>query len=671
MADLSKLSDEELLKAAGLTPKAAAQAPEAQVDLSQLSDEELNRLAFNVEKPQAEKGLLQTVGETVDKYTGAPTRAALSELTRTENEFAKPKPSFFGNLVSAGKAFANQFGEDPALAPTGRDIAVSRGGLSGQNVKGGVSSFQAAKGGIAPEAVAPEQIQKGNTVMPADVAGLAIDIAADPLNLVPVGALAKGASIAAKGAAKGLGRFAVGAAKMAPGGKAITEGAGRIIGEFVNPKRAADFAELSEIAAKNGIDLTTAPEAVEFGKNSLISRMSRVQAEGPLGQKRLDDFTKFMGDTTQAFDNKVAQVSQGSPLSRIDAGVHLRESFDRATDELFQTVGESTYDKVVKAYPGLRLSDDAQKQIASKLNGIEKFAQGQLKRGISDADRSQARGLINAVNAIRNTNGSMKQAVEELQAIGRAAYKPRNSLASIPPDIEKLRDIYSALRDGIYSTIQTDVKDGEEILGALKISNDLMTEFFGNREAIGNILGNPKLAPEQVFDRLMKNTKQIDSLKNILQPQDFAKLKGAYLDSLITRDELGNISWKSLQNALGNRSNEAVVSRLFEPGELKELLDIAKLGERAGIPIMSTSGTGASNLIGNIKDLPARAASEMLIDTQKAKARGLALPRDASRAVSSGIQLGPKGISAKEAIGLKLPQQISIQQQNEERRKSK
>jgi hypothetical protein len=326
------------------------------------------------------------------------------------------------------------------------------------------------------------------------------------------------------------------------------------------------------------------------------------------------------------------------------------------------------------------MSDEAQQMIASKLNGIEKFAKGQLKRGISDLERSQARGLINVVNAVRNTNGSMKQLVEELQALGNAAYKPRNSLAAIPPDIDKLRDLYNTIKEGVYKTIETDVQNGDELLGALKISNDLMSEFFGNREAIGNILGNPKLAPEQVFDRLLKNTKQIDAIKNILKPEDLARLKGAYVESLIKRnDETGNILWKSTANNITSRQNRAIVERLLEPEELKDLLDIVKLGERAGIPNMSTSGTGATNqFLGVIKDLPFKMGAESLIDLQKSRARGLSLPgKQAVETVPQAAQglrlpqLGPKGISPAEVLGLRLPQQISIQQRNEEKRKNK
>lgn len=665
--DLSHFSDDDLKKLAGISGPTSG-GP----DLSHLSDDELKALAFGVDKPQEPKGIIDTVADTYASYLQAPVRAGLSELTRTTPEFGKEEPSVLNNLAAAGKAFYNQFGEDPSKAPTGKDIAVSRIGLSDKPIIEGTPSFGAAKLGIAPESgITPQDVTRAKGVSPAGIAGLAIDVGADLGNVVPIGAVAKGIGKAGEVAAKSIGRFTLDVGKALPGGKNVIEGSTKVLNNWVGaPKIAEDFADLSATAAKHNIDMSKAPEAIEFGKDSYISRASRVATEGPLGQARLENAQKFQNDVTSAFDQQLSSISKGTPLPRVDAGIHLRESFDRATDELFNTVADTTYNKVVQSYPGLKLNEEATTALASKLDGIESFAKGQLKRGISDLERSQARGLINVVNAIRSTDGSVKQAVEELQAIGKAAYKPANTLAAIPPDIEKLREIYSTLRDGVYSTVKSDVKNGDALVESMKTSNELMSKFFGNRDAIGNILGNPKLAPEQVFDRILKNTAQVDALKNMLHPDDLARLKGSYLESIIKRDELGNISWKQLKNSLENRANKDVIARLFKPQELQELESIAKLGERAGIPIMSTSGTGASNSFREfIKDAPYRVGAESMIDIQKRRARGLAIPRDVSQPAASGPMFGPGAIGVKEAVGLRLPQQISIQQRNKEKGK--
>lgn len=634
MADLGKLSDAEL------DALIAQKSKPASTDLSKLSDDELDQMiSAKVGPSNSEpKGVLETIGETYDKYAGAPVRAGFSELVRTTPEFGKDKPSFFGNLVGAGKAFANQFGEDPSKAPTGKEIAQKRFGLSDEYRPGNVS-FSAAKAGFTDPGfggIQQKDLEKP-AATPADAAGLALDVGLDIGNVIPVGAAAKMAGTGAQKAGKFVLSTSKAAAEALPVVGPAAKGVGKAVksaeqalSSFVNPKQAANFQELAEIAAKNNIPLENAPEAVEFGKNSFISRASRVQAEGPLGEKRLEDATKFFSDVTNAFDRKLAEVSKGEILGRTDAGVHLRESFDRALDNVFNEVGDTTYRQISNANPGLALDPGAAQKLESKLAEIEKFAAGRAGRGLSAEKAEQAQRLLNAVNAVRQTGGDFAKVVDTLQDLGEIAYKTKSSIAAIPPDIAKSRELYTSLRESIFDTIRTSVDGGPEIAKNLERSNQLLTDFFKNQDSIGEILGNPRLAPEQVFDRLTKNTKQIEALKNILSPEDFDKLKGAYMNGLVSRTPEGLISFGTLRNKLANKSNSEVVASMFDAGELAELAEIGKLAEAAGNSIMSTSGTGASNgFLGLVKDLPFRMANESLIESQKARARGLLLP-DAS-----------------------------------------
>lgn len=95
--DLSKYSDEELAKIAG-------------VNISGVSDEELAKIA-GVDLP--EQGALEnitsklaSIGEYIDRFTGAPTRAAVVSGVRTKDPFI------------AGRAFLEQFGAPAETAPT-------------------------------------------------------------------------------------------------------------------------------------------------------------------------------------------------------------------------------------------------------------------------------------------------------------------------------------------------------------------------------------------------------------------------------------------------------------------------------------------------------------------------------------------------------------------------
>lgn len=673
--DVSKLSDEELNAAIGSKLSKQPSGP----DLSKLSDEELDsKIQAKISGPSTMDSVMRAVGEVgkaVDTYTGAPARAALSELTRTTPEFNKDKPSFFGNIVNAAKAGYDQFGADPSLAPTGKDIATSRLGLSDKPLATNIPTFKFSNeipqdelaklkaAGIKPDALGRYQMGSTEGFSPAGMAGLGIDIAADPLNLVPVGTVLRGTGKLAGVA----GDIAGGLAKKIPGVKATAEATGKIIDDFVKPSVAKDFGKLQETAAIHGIDLSKAPEAIEFGKDSMISRGSRSQAEGPGGQARLEKHREFLGDVSQAFDKNVADISQGAPLSRADAGIHLKDSYDRSVAELFNKA-DVRYSTITKDYPALSLSEQAIEALTKTVNGVEKYAKGLVGRGIRD-QRAMGEELLDITSALRQNRPSFKQMNEFRDALGRKAFQTGNSLGQVPSDISKMRDLYGALTDALQETVRTDIQGGEALAGALKIDNQLISDFMAQKKAIADILGNTRLAPEQVFDRLTRNSSQIRALKELLAPEDFAKLKGAYLEGMVKRDDFGNIQFAQLKTALQNRQNREVVKQLFEPEEAAALFDLADLGDRAGIAILSTSGTGASNFFRDIgKGMQNTIINEGAIDLMKsaARKRALALPKES--AASSKPLFGPAAISKKEAFGLRLPQQISIQQRNKDKR---
>ncbi len=677
--DFSHLSDSQL--DARIAEKQKALQPK--YDFSHLSDDEIDkRIADKLKAPTLADKIVgdvmsgvEVVGNTVNRFGAAPTRAALSELTSsTPRAGQNPEDSqILGNIKAAGSAFYNQFGANPDLAPTGKEIAANNFGISAvpgkplpfYKFKSELSSAdlkQIAREGIKPDVHGRYQLGTQENASPAGVVGGAIDVLADPLNLIPgetiAKGLGKGTGIVLKNSAKAL--------EAIPGiktTKSVIEDAGKSLERFIKPTQAEDFKSLADVAAKNGIDIANAPEAIEFGKNSLISRGSRVQAEGTLGQSKLDRHAAFLQETTNAFENKLKDVSGGEILDRVSAGNHLAQSYDRAVDTLFNEASNG-YSDLIKTYPGLQLSEDAKTALDSKLNGIEKFAKGRISRGLSSSQEQQGGRLLKAVEAIRATNGSVKQAVETLRDLGEIGYKSENFAAAIPPDIKRTRELYSALRDGILDTVKTDVKDGQAVAGAIQISNDLMSKFFKQTDGIANIIKDSSKAPEQIFDRVLKTSSQVESLKAILSPEDFAKLKGAYLESLLKRDEYGAISFPSLQTALKSKTNKEVVTRLFSPEELKDLADIAHLGNRAGIPIMSTAGSAPGLSLKKIaEEIPNAILNENVLAKMKTSARnrGLAVPIQEKPSASL---FGPQAISLREALGLRLPQQYSNQQRN-------
>lgn len=129
---------------------------------------------------------LEFVGDKTNKYAAAPTRAAVSKLQDDATDI--------GGALSAAK---NQFGNDPSLAPTGKDLAIKAGASTtpiSESVPGAFSTD--------PNSWLPK---KGGTfdVSPAGVYGAGLEATLDPstpLIGAAAGSAGKLAGVAARAA---------------------------------------------------------------------------------------------------------------------------------------------------------------------------------------------------------------------------------------------------------------------------------------------------------------------------------------------------------------------------------------------------------------------------------------------------------------------------------------
>lgn len=628
--------------------------------------QELEKEASGENMSFAEKGIefLSKIGEFADKFTGAPTRKAIGTLQEG------------GDLGEAASSFGEQFGEDPSLAPTGEEIAMEEG-LSNVPRQAEIE-LPPREQAIAKASTGKEPgPMKVDIPSPAGAAGLAVDVVADPLILIPgvpiVKYAGKGAGKAGKLALKGSAK----AADLAAGTKKFSQtvdfmgdavkNTSEALSKFFKPTLADDFEDLKLVAEKNGINVDSLPESIEFGEGSIISRASRAQAEGPLGEKRLKQFQEVFDQTQNAVENRIEEVAGGIPLDRTSAGGMIRESYDNAVEKFFDGL-EVTYDSIVRGKKGpdgefivapekgLQLTGEAQQSLNSALSGLEKFSKGRMKRGVSAAQRSQGKDLLNAVQAIRETGGSFKQTVEALRMIGEAAFKSKNQLELLPTDVQRLRKLYRTVSDALVDTVRKDVSP--EFADELVENNKALSQFFSDKSILSDI-GKKNLSDERLFEGLILrgDTKKIDALKRVLPPEDMQKLKGAFLDSLINgkRNIEGEIGFKTAFNQLRNKRQ--VIEALFEPHEITPLLEVLKFGNRLGNPIMSTSGTGASNVLNDLlSGVKQGISNEAVINRLKETAR------------SGGQQVTPRarvvnfprsGIGA----GAKTGQVISVQEQ--------
>lgn len=640
MKNLESLSDAELEQLAG------GKKPAASFSLDDMSDDELEQLAG--EKSLKAPGLLERVGKSavggivkagqfVDSYTGAPTRSAIGAVQDGKNPLS---------------AFVSQLGEDPTKAPTGKEI-VSREGVSTEETinLGGPTAYQQM---LMPDM--PDDAQNAFKVSPAGVAGFAVDVGADPTNLLPLGALVKGVGIAGKATAIGGGRLAKTAARAtAEGIKKLPAGPSAVkalevaaeapaavkkaVEYIFRPSQATDFPQMAAVAQKHGIDPSLLPESIEFGENSFISRASRGLREGPLGQSDLERFQDFKVAVQQAADSQISKISGGAALNPVQAGATIRQGYDDAVDNLFNNV-DFTYNEVIKQAPGIRLTPDASQRLASKLSGLEKWAQGQLKRGITNTEKGQAQQVLNAVAAVREGNGSLKQTYEAMSQIGRHAFKKGgNALNDTPVDVKKFQDLYFTLRDEFINSTASHL--GDDVANSLVDANQQITMFNANKKYVADLIGKDTLADERLFNSLIVNgdTKRIAALKEILSPEQVQQVKGAMLENLIKRDSDGAFNFATLHSAMRNKKN--VLMALFSPEELVEFGELVKLGERAGPNVLSSSGTGASNQFRDLlKGVGDNTLTRSVVSGLKESARGRGVLQQSALPEASSISRG-------------------------------
>ena len=616
MADLSSYSDEELERIASGRPAEKPQVTRQTTKdkLAAMSDEELLALSNRGVNPTAQQGLGERalsavieVGRAIDSVTGAPARKGIHELQ---------KGATVGESLQ--RAF-EQFAEDPSKAPSGADIAREAG--VDPNIKYDVTPLVRQFTDVAEGEKVELPLE--------DIVGFGIEVIADPTNLIPGVAAGKFALRASKSAAKGGAKLA---AKAVPG--AITRTAAETkdaIGKLFNPKIAPDFDELKRIADKAGIT-GELPESVEFGRRSFIGRAAEAKRAGPAGEVAVQRFEKTLGQVDAATEAKIAEIGGGANLTKVEAGNHLKEAYDRAAEKLFDSIDES-YDTVSKDFPGLKISDlkrpdikgpTPRAKLDSALDDLEKFAKRRIEQGVTDLNRAQGQGLLNSVNAIRRGDGSFEQTVEILRDVGDAAFKSDNPLIANPPDVRRMRKLYGDLSEALIETVRRDVADGEAIAGAIQINNKRMTEFFGEGSVIAGKLGKTDIGPEKVFDALVMNdTRKIEALQNILSPADMQVVKASAIKAL---KDGSNGSFTRLANTL-RTNKKSVIEKLLTPEELADFGDLVRLGERMGPIVVPPPAAGVSGVFRDIPDAIAKAAkADVVTEVLKRKARGIRPP---------------------------------------------
>ena len=682
MADLSKMSDEELMQRAK-----AASAPKPKADLSAMSNEELMQRAAGVHE-QPEPSIGQQVlggviaaGEFVDKYTGAPTRAAIGELIPSRPRMPAPKqvegvpmgseflgtgvtapPAFGGgSVVGAIEKFGEQFGEDPKTAPTGKELTSRMGASEEETMRVPFTDF---------------------TFSPAGVSGLTLEILADPLNLVPFSAAGKvisktasGTGKAIKGVGKGVKETAKATAKATAKGikEAPVIGApvrvaedaakkvAKIVDSHLNPKQASNFKRMKLTAKKNGIDPKTLPDQVEFGSESVLGKLSRSQAEVDIQNELSQKFIKSLENTENALDKRIATIGKvARPPDALEAGNVILDGVQKSFDSLFGDFAV-TYKQLTDRIPDLRLADDAADTMTSRLDGILQSAEKRMRISSVGAESAQAKQVVDNVYNILSLGDNIDDLVLKLHSVGNAGYVSKFARGiDIAPDEKAFREIYDVLKDAIIdSTRAIDPAVADDLLE----TNQRISGFLKAREPIESILTDGRKAPEAVFNSLIANgdSKQINALKEIMPAADFDSLKSSYLENLIKRNADGNVSFKQTSNRLfTNKRNHLRMGQILEEAELSDVAELLELGRNHGDMILNHSNTSVREFVTNLPDK----VKQIFINEQilanmrkKARAAGKAVPPKPP----TGLRPPPTGLRPPPA-GLRPPALAPVQQ---------
>lgn len=365
---------------------------------------------------------LMTGMEFLDRYTGAPVRAGINAAVDQD-----PSTTILGQAAS-------QFGEDTALAPTGKDIAAKLGLSRKEDIP------------VFPRALVPKAVEDALGMKPgedyvkaspAGIAGLGVEMLTDPLTYVSFGA-PKAIKETGKALVKGGEKVADVAAdvgKVAKGAK--TEAAAAMKAAKTLEGTGAGAVEKLWAGVKGGIQGAkgTAEAAAEISDLGKQARSYLI--------RRLDEMPKEMrvtaigaGKTFEALDDEEAIIT-----ALMMPGVN--------------PIKKHMAEKAATLYPGQITADEYLKVLEMPADE-RMLAKEFLPREAAEQIKPQ---LQEAQNLFKQTRGEQ---FGRLKAEAGQAFDPKagdkviGTLADAMSDAERLK--------GIPGSVKTDLEAIDDII---------------------------------------------------------------------------------------------------------------------------------------------------------------------------------------------------------------
>lgn len=344
---------------------------------------------------------LQWAGEKyqkyVDPYTGAPARTAIYAAQQGKDPFM---------------SYQQSFGKDGMMAPTGKMIA-QKAGVPDTSLSAVIPSMYSEKG-------EGNTLKKGGLLDPtaSGAAGLGIDMAADPLNVIPFGEIVEAGGKLAKAA-----RLDKAATKV------VSKGSGLLSG--VNSEAVDRLIQRPTEVLASG-EKGRAFDIAEKGREELMGRNAVEQ--GKISNARKEFAQKF-GDkevnTQPIIDQNQGFLNQKAPVNGEEGAVSVKEASELKNLEnkrLKQPGVGSEMESIVES----KKSAGSLQRFADYLDSkIKTFENSRLPGGSDTAHQGQ----------LRSMRAKVKEALHGMDPEGlKAADKQFHEYAKEVDSLGKLED---------------------------------------------------------------------------------------------------------------------------------------------------------------------------------------------------------------------------------------
>lgn len=371
---------------------------------------------FEIEAPKEEKGLIGKAFEAIDRYGAAPMRAAYGKFQ--DSALKKGMPT---DVVGAAKAAYDQFGKDPAEAPTSEDL-VRQNPIGRQAYRPAVKkAFSDLPVAYLPKKalgkfVGSEQAEDIIGSVPAKALEYLVGAETDPTSYIPGAAIEKVAGVAARplrAAGKGAGVAAEKLAEKATGAaRSIADkfkpGTGRelldrgIVKAFGTPEGVASRAtkELERAGEEIGAILKGLDEKGATIEQSKIIEALKSKRDALAAEEDTMDVADKLGKIIERFEKKASDVKTLSKVEKIKRGYQGKSNYNKplstqASKETAQTLRQLVEESAAALDPNAAKTFTDEKKLYGLLNPV---IEGATKRA-NQLKQSPVGGLLDVATA--------------------------------------------------------------------------------------------------------------------------------------------------------------------------------------------------------------------------------------------------------------------------------